>query len=609
MVQLSDMSLVEVTSKPGKSKKCGCGAMIYAKPFPEGNWFLSKVVLEHTNHNPKPSKWKDIKKYKEVLPDLERRMFAKRKLHNYLANEKDASDNVTSRETDMSYATATMGERRSKLKDGDEDAIFCFVMRMQCGSQNFSHFIRHDDYGCIKDVLWVDARSKAAYEDFGDVVYFDTTYLTNEYDLPLVNFVGINHHGQTILLGCALISHEEEETFEWVFRTWLLCMDDRAPQVILTDQSPTMRKALATTMPETRHAWCLWYMLQKFPRNLGSVPRYQHFNKELKDAICNSYTVEEFERHWTSVISEYQLQENEWLRCLFHEKHMWVPAYTNHLFLAGIWSTMRVERFQSFFDGFVEKHTTLCEFVKGYCFAMEKRVRIEEDSDEDCARQVRGLATAYIPEIVFQKIYTDAKFKKLQIECQGVVYCHSREKKTVTDTEVEHLIQDRVWVEVPGRSERIITEDRRTFRVKFNTVTNYVSCECKLFEHSGILCRHCILLYFMHDLPRIPEKYILRRWRKDIHRKHSRTKVAYYDPSSTLELKRYHKMQVAFEDVCSKAMECDKTLGIVMQLITEMKLRVAECLGQNYVDRFIEFNGMETKETMSSVGFECENDD
>ncbi|KAL2893171.1 Protein FAR1-RELATED SEQUENCE 5 [Bienertia sinuspersici] len=63
---------------------------------------------------------------------------------------------------------------------------------------------------------------RATYEEFNDVVCFNTTYLTNQYELPFANFVGVNLHGQTILLGCALISHETTEIFERVFRMSLL---------------------------------------------------------------------------------------------------------------------------------------------------------------------------------------------------------------------------------------------------------------------------------------------------------------------------------------------------------------------------------------------------
>ncbi|KAL2904876.1 Protein FAR1-RELATED SEQUENCE 7 [Bienertia sinuspersici] len=55
-----------------------------------------------------------------------------------------------------------------------------------------------DANGKLLDIIWVDARSRAASEKFGDVVVFDTTYLINQ---------------RIILLGCALVSHEITETF------------------------------------------------------------------------------------------------------------------------------------------------------------------------------------------------------------------------------------------------------------------------------------------------------------------------------------------------------------------------------------------------------------
>jgi hypothetical protein len=52
-----------------------------------------------------------------------------------------------------------------------------------------------DDDCRLKNVFWVDARSRASYEDCTDVVTFDTMYLTNKYDMPFAPFIGMNHHG------------------------------------------------------------------------------------------------------------------------------------------------------------------------------------------------------------------------------------------------------------------------------------------------------------------------------------------------------------------------------------------------------------------------------
>jgi hypothetical protein len=41
------------------------------------------------------------------------------------------------------------------------------------------------------------------------VIIFDTIYLTNKYDMPFTHFIGINHHGESIILGCGLLSGED----------------------------------------------------------------------------------------------------------------------------------------------------------------------------------------------------------------------------------------------------------------------------------------------------------------------------------------------------------------------------------------------------------------
>lgn len=46
-----------------------------------------------------------------------------------------------------------------------------------------------------------------------------------------------------------------------------------------------------------------------------------------------------------------------------------------------------------------------------------------------------------------------------------------------------------------------------------------------------------------------------------------------------------------------------------MQLIAEMKLKVAECLGQQSVGSMVEFNGLVINETMSSFENEGKIDD
>ncbi|KAL4394312.1 hypothetical protein AHAS_Ahas02G0139400 [Arachis hypogaea] len=57
----------------------------------------------------------------------------------------------------------------------------------------------------LKNVFWADPRCRAAWEYFSDVVTFDTTYKTNRYHMPFGSFVGVNHDGMSMLLGCIIV--------------------------------------------------------------------------------------------------------------------------------------------------------------------------------------------------------------------------------------------------------------------------------------------------------------------------------------------------------------------------------------------------------------------
>lgn len=112
-------------------------------------------------------------------------------------------------------------ERRTLGKDGDGKALLAYFTRMREYNKDFFYEMDLDDDFHVKNVFWADAKSWVACEYFGDVVSFDTTYLTNKYDMPFAPFVGVNHHGQSILLGCGLLSAEDTESFTWLFQTWL----------------------------------------------------------------------------------------------------------------------------------------------------------------------------------------------------------------------------------------------------------------------------------------------------------------------------------------------------------------------------------------------------
>jgi len=101
-----------------------------------------------------------------------------------------------------------------------------------------------DDDGRLKNVFWVDANGIDDYKEFGDVISFDTTYITNKYKMPFSPFIGVNNHFQSRLLGCALLANETSETFTWLMKTRLREMGSKPPNAIITDQDGAMKVAI-----------------------------------------------------------------------------------------------------------------------------------------------------------------------------------------------------------------------------------------------------------------------------------------------------------------------------------------------------------------------------
>jgi hypothetical protein len=124
----------------------------------------------------------------------------------------------------------------SKEDDCDDvQELLSFFGEMKGINKEFFFDFELDDSERIKNIFWANASCRGSYEDFGDCITFDTTYKTNIYKMPLGVFVGVNNHLQSTIFACALIRDESEESFKWLFRTFLRCMNGKHPTIILTD--------------------------------------------------------------------------------------------------------------------------------------------------------------------------------------------------------------------------------------------------------------------------------------------------------------------------------------------------------------------------------------
>ncbi|XP_060191879.1 protein FAR-RED IMPAIRED RESPONSE 1-like isoform X2 [Lycium barbarum] len=416
------------------------------------------------------------------------------------------------------------------LDEEDAQVILEHFLYMQDENPNFFYAMDLNQEQRLRNVFWVDAKCRLDYGNFNDVVLFDTTYIANEYKLQFVPFIGVNHHFQSILLGCGLIADESKSTFVWLIRAWLRALGGQVPKVILTDQDKTLKEVVAEVLPDSRHCFCLWHVLSKIQEKLGHVIRqHESFLSKFNKCILRSVTNELFEKRWCKVVDRFDLRNDLWIKSLYEDRLRWVPTYMNNIFLAGMSTMQRAESVSSLLDKCILCKTTLKEFLNQYNKLLQEKCQGEANADMETRHKQPGLKSPSPFEKQMATLYTHTIFRKFQVEVLGVVACHPKKESDDGET-TTYRIQD--------------FEENQEFIVVWNEKTSDTSCSCHLFEYNGFLCRHVMIVLQIAGVHNIPSKYILRRWTKGAKSREKTRQVTLVES----RVQRYN-------DLCQRAFE------------------------------------------------------
>ncbi|KAG6624339.1 hypothetical protein CIPAW_16G019500 [Carya illinoinensis] len=484
--------------------KIGCKATMCIRKEEE-RWVVCKFVAQHNHELLTPKSTSMLRGHrgvtrvqKNLILTLNESGVPMRKIMSVLSKEAGGDFNIGCIGKDVENY---LGNKRKKLfEEGDAQRLYAYFLERQCKEPGFVYSMQVDENGCMGSCFWADARSRSAYQYFGDVVTFDATYLTNVYKMPFVPFSGVNHHHQTIMFGCALLVNETAESYIWLLRTWQEAMLGRAPSTIITDDDKAMAKAIAEVLPNTTHRLCLWHILQKFSEHLAHVyNKFPEFQKEFHHCIHETVTSDEFEEEWVSIVVKYGLVGNDWLQNLYNRREKWVPAYLRTTFCAGMSTTQRSESMNKFFKDYVRASTMVSDFVHQYEKALDARYFKEKEKDVRTKSTRPVLKTCWEIEEEAAKVYTRKSFNIFQDE----LFNCQRYKATKVHQEGESKTY-----EVAPRGN-----DKRIYYVSLDCIEAKAICICHMFEFLGIMCRH-ILCVFMkkNNLDCLPHHYVLERW-------------------------------------------------------------------------------------------------
>ncbi|XP_065852859.1 protein FAR1-RELATED SEQUENCE 2 isoform X2 [Euphorbia lathyris] len=532
------------TVNPRSCVKTDCKAGMQMKRIHDEKWVICSFIKEH-NH--------------EICED---------DFYNSIQGRNKQSCTVESQKKGLQLA----------LAEDDINFILEYFMCMQSESPNFFYSLDLQHGKHLKNMFWIDAKARHDYRFFCDVVFFDTFYLSRKHNIPYAPIIGVNHHFQFKVLGCALIGEQDTSTFVWLMKTWCKAVGGQVPEVVITEQAQYLNEAVADVFPGARHCYCLWHVLNELPAHLSHlINQGETFMVKFRKCVYRSWADEDFEKRWWKMVDKFELQENKWIQSLYDDRKKWVPTYMQDTLLAGMSTTERHGSIASFFDKYIHKETTLKEFMEKYKILLQDAFEMEVQADFETRNKEPTLRSHSVFEKQMSTIYTDAIFKKFQVEVLGIVSCQLQ-KESEDGSTLKFRVDD--------------FEERQDFLVAWNRADSDIHCLCRSFEYRGFLCKHALLVLQMSGMSSIPSHYILKRWTKD-------AKVTQFvgEVSKVLPCRADR-----FNELCKQAIRlgeagslCEEAYQIAFQALEEV---LESCVGvKNSVGRVLESN------TLASPGF------
>ncbi|KAL6606177.1 hypothetical protein ACP70R_041830 [Stipagrostis hirtigluma subsp. patula] len=486
--------------------RCGCEAKVTVTRTPDNRYIYSDFVERHTHALvTTPARKQFLKANRKVSDKVKNSLLT---CHKASIGTSAAYRLLRVSEGGFEFAGCTLRDmqnfhRKVKCAINSADAqmfIENLNRKKEANPGFFFDYVLDDEKRLVR-VFWADATCRKNYAHFGDVVSFDSTYKTNQYDMMFAPFTGVNHHKACVMFGAAFISNEKIESYKWVFETFLKAMGGKAPRLIITDEDASMKVAIECILPSTLHRLCMWHIIRKLPDKVGnSLKCNPEFYKRVNSCVWGSETPNEFEANWSSFISEFGLEGNVWFEAKYHIRQKWIPAYCRDVYLAGILrTTSRSESENNFFRHFIGFKYALVEFWLRFSTAMEEQRHHELEADNANLHSTPKLKTSWPIEKNGSEVFTHQVFTAFQREVLAA-RDHCFVESTHHDGELKTME---------------ISDDSTKLRVvNLNTSNMVASCSCNLLQSIGVPCRHIIHVLRGAKVSELPSHYVNKRWTK-----------------------------------------------------------------------------------------------
>ena len=465
----------KTTKYERKETRTGCNAYVQFT-IADGKWVISNFIHDHNHEFDKP-------RQEHVTGSFEDNI-------EVPASTK-TMDNVGLQQVDSVKYSLPDTRTFNILQPEEVQSLLNLFSDLQVKDPSFFYAIQVDAAGHVTSFFWRDCGARMDYSYFGDVVVFDTTIRVD--NMIYAPFWGLNHHQQRVLFGCALLLDESLEAFLWLFKVFVVAMDNRQPKTLYSaDESLAISTAMENILPKTQHRLGVSCICKNAKKHLSAYFELPGFENLFNKCIFDCQSKHEFEAQWDLLLTQYNLRENSWLTTLHSSWEKWSHLFNKKIFSAGIELLFHSANIN------ITEILSLPDFVQQYIKEAKQR-RLEELHEDLCCSKMLPVRSRKGMEKHAEDIYTSTMFKKFEDELLDSLSLAIEELTCSGNISTFKLTEE-------GQKK----EDIVTFDCSSSTVT----CSCGKFETIGILCGHCIKVLNAKNIFHIPSQYILKRWTK-----------------------------------------------------------------------------------------------
>ncbi|KAH1213377.1 Protein FAR1-RELATED SEQUENCE 6 [Glycine max] len=289
----------EFVRKDTGSRKCGCPFRLRGKPVHGGEGWMVKLICGIHNHE---------------------------------------------------LAKSLVGHPNAGRLTKEEKKIIADMTKSMVKLKNI--FLTLKDEVVVRDLFWCHPDAVKLCNACHLVFFIDSTYKTNRYRLPLLDFVGVTPTTMTFSAGFAYLEAERVKNIVWALERFrgLFLGNDRLPLVIVTDRDLTLMNAVKTVFPESTNLLCRFHI----DKNVKAKCKSLIGEKNVWDYVMDNWGTlvdcpSEHEFHESH--EKFQVACSPWPMFIDYVNDTWIiphkekfiTAWTNKVMHLGNTTTNRVE--------------------------------------------------------------------------------------------------------------------------------------------------------------------------------------------------------------------------------------------------------------------------